>query len=53
MDRIARLFRILIILLVIGAGHDARADWRFYENQGFALDASFAGGFEFSAAPGA
>lgn len=49
----ARLFAILAALFAFVAERSARADWRFYESGGFALDAGFAGGFEFSAAPGA
>jgi hypothetical protein len=52
MDRVIRLLTFLAILSVIIAGREARADWRFYEDGGFALDAAFAGGLSFFASPG-
>lgn len=53
MGRFVRLLTVLAVLPVIVMGRGARADWRFYEEQGFALDAAFAGGLSFFASPGA
>lgn len=44
---------VLAVLAVAVAGGAVRADWRFYEDQGLALDAAFAGGMGFFASPGA
>ncbi len=53
MRRFLRLLSVLAVLCAAVTEREARADWRFYEGQGFALDAAFAGGMGFFASPGA
>ena len=53
MRHFLRLLSALVVLCAAVTGREARADWRFYEEQGFALDAAFMGGMGFLASPGA
>lgn len=53
MGRPIRLLAALAIFAALAPGRDARGDWRFYEDGGFALDAGVTAGMGFFASPGA
>lgn len=53
MGRPIRHLAVLSLFLAALGGRDARADWRFYENKGLALDAAVSAGVGFFVSPNA